>query len=49
MRSEPEPVAPVALAPISTMLIDAIRTMIMEMMEMSRCLRARLILPAIVA
>lgn len=31
------------------MLTDAIRTVIMEKIEMSRCLRARLILPAILA
>lgn len=49
VMAEPETVAPVALAPIRTMLIDAIRTMIIEMMEMSRCLRGRLMLPTILA
>ena len=51
-QSEPadfQPVAPVALAAIRTMLMDAIRTPIIDMIEMSRCLLARLMLPGILA
>ena len=49
VMSEPEPVAPVALAAIRTMPIDASRTPIIDMIEMSRCLRAWLILAGILA
>jgi hypothetical protein len=45
--SEPRTVVPLALPAIRTMLIDAIRTMTIEITEISRCLWARLNLPAI--
>ena len=47
VMSGPGTVAPAAVDASRTMPTEAIRTMIMEMTEVRRCLRARLISPAI--